>query len=113
MGGLVSRPALKQLHESKENANVSRLIMLGTLNYGTYLPVQALSDKLLDTQRLFFLYFTFFRPVRMDHLGTILPPSDIAGSSKDCLCKPAVMTTWETRKRPGLPHTEPPGCHLG
>jgi pimeloyl-ACP methyl ester carboxylesterase len=40
MGGLVSRAALKVLDDGKR---VTRLVMLGTPNYGSFSPVQALS----------------------------------------------------------------------
>ena len=43
MGGLVSRAALKLLNESDERESVARLVMLGTPNYGSFSPVQALS----------------------------------------------------------------------
>lgn len=43
MGGLVSRAALKLLHDKDEDEKVTRLIMLGTPNYGSFLPIQVLS----------------------------------------------------------------------
>ena len=43
MGGLVCRAALKVLDEGEDDRCVSRLVMLGTPNYGSFSPVQALS----------------------------------------------------------------------
>lgn len=43
MGGLVSRAAVKHLEGRGEADRVSRLIMLGTPNYGSFSPVQAMS----------------------------------------------------------------------
>ncbi|NLI80441.1 MAG: CHAT domain-containing protein [Deltaproteobacteria bacterium] len=43
MGGLVSRAALKHLKDTGEASRVRRLIMLGTPNFGSFSPVQALS----------------------------------------------------------------------
>jgi hypothetical protein len=43
MGGLVSRAALKVLDDSDGADRVTRLVMLGTPNYGSFSPVQALS----------------------------------------------------------------------
>lgn len=45
MGGLVSRAAFKQLREKGEDGKVRRLIMLGTPNFGSFSPVQALSGS--------------------------------------------------------------------
>jgi len=43
MGGLVSRAALKWLADKGRSDCVSRLVMLGTPNYGSFSPVQAFS----------------------------------------------------------------------
>jgi pimeloyl-ACP methyl ester carboxylesterase len=43
MGGLVSRAAIKQLNDKGEGNLVRRLIMLGTPNFGSFSPVQALA----------------------------------------------------------------------
>jgi len=45
MGGLVSRAAFMQLRERGEDDKVRRLIMLGTPNFGSFSPVQALSGS--------------------------------------------------------------------
>jgi pimeloyl-ACP methyl ester carboxylesterase len=45
MGGLVSRAAFKQLTEKGEDTKVRRLVMLGTPNFGSFSPVQALSGS--------------------------------------------------------------------
>ncbi|MCB1739853.1 MAG: CHAT domain-containing protein [Gammaproteobacteria bacterium] len=43
MGGLVARAALKHLQDEDQEALVRRLVMLGTPNFGSFSPVQALS----------------------------------------------------------------------
>jgi pimeloyl-ACP methyl ester carboxylesterase len=43
MGGLVCRAALTVLDQVAESERITRLIMLGTPNYGSFSPVQALS----------------------------------------------------------------------
>jgi hypothetical protein len=43
MGGLVARAAYKQLQDQGEETKVRRLVMLGTPNFGSFSPVQALS----------------------------------------------------------------------
>lgn len=43
MGGLVSRAALKVIAERGDGASISRIVLLGTPNYGSFSPVQALS----------------------------------------------------------------------
>jgi hypothetical protein len=43
MGGLVGRAALARLDAAGEGARVARLVMLGTPNFGSFSPVQALS----------------------------------------------------------------------
>lgn len=45
MGGLVSRAAFKELKEGGEESKVRRLVMLGTPNFGSFAPVQALSGS--------------------------------------------------------------------
>lgn len=43
MGGLVSRAAMKVLGDKGQSDSITRLIMLGTPNYGSFSPVQVLS----------------------------------------------------------------------
>lgn len=45
MGGLVSRAALKHLDKAGVGKKVHRLIMMGTPNFGSFSPVQALSGS--------------------------------------------------------------------
>ncbi len=45
MGGLVARAAFKQLKDKGEDKKVRSLVMLGTPNFGSFAPVQALSGS--------------------------------------------------------------------
>lgn len=52
MGGLVSRAGLKILKEKGEDHKVRRLVMLGTPNFGSFAPVQALMGSYMIIKRI-------------------------------------------------------------
>jgi hypothetical protein len=52
MGGLVSRACLKLLKEKGEDDKVRRLVMLGTPNFGSFAPVQALLGNYTIIKRI-------------------------------------------------------------
>jgi pimeloyl-ACP methyl ester carboxylesterase len=52
MGGLVSRAALKLLKGKHEDGKVRRLVMLGTPNFGSFAPVQALLGSYAIIKRI-------------------------------------------------------------
>ena len=99
MGGLVSRAACKQLKDKGEETKVRRLVMLGTPNFGSFAPVQALSGSSFARQER----------RRARHPPTARKISSTRSSipspaSTRCCRRPRSFPGWtSTARPPGLP----------